>query len=369
LNRESLLALYERFEKLIEKLPGGLQKPILQELVPIREFFLEQRPARILFLGACSAKAEEFMHRLCGGHEPGEADNGWRTYQVHGRGDILLLNGAADIPDGIFEQALTRFGPDLAVIVRGPEDDEESLEVAAARLEACGRETPLAGIAEGGDTARARLAALLSSEKIFSMRRTAVCAGEPVEAMRETICGLLPAAARLEFARMTGAKKAQAEIASTLLKSFTAVCGVIGVQPIPLADMPILTTLQTLMVGLIVHVSGKPVNPRLIAEFLGALGLNIGAGILFRESARALIKIVPFWGNAVSGFVAGAGTYAVGRAAIAYFIEETPIQETRKLFNRLLPGWDAFKRRRLPKLKAPATPPALPDGGTPKEKS
>ena len=48
--------------------------------------------------------------------------------------------------------------------------------------------------------------------------------------------------------------------------------------------------------------------------------------------------------------VAGAGTYAVGRAAIAYFIEDIPLSESKKLFQRLLPGWDAFKRRRLPEL-------------------
>ena len=114
--------------------------------------------------------------------------------------------------------------------------------------------------------------------------------------------------------------------------------------------MPVLTTLQTLMVGLIIYTTGKPVTARTFGEFLGALGLNIGAGILFREGARAIIRIVPVWGNAVSGMVAGAGTYAVGRAAIAYFIEDIPINESRKLFHRLLPGWDAFKRRRLPVL-------------------
>ena len=95
---------------------------------------------------------------------------------------------------------------------------------------------------------------------------------------------------------------------------------------------------------------GKPVTARTFGEFVGALGLNIGAGILFREGARAIIKIVPIWGNAVSGMVAGAGAYAVGRAAIAYFVEDIPISETKKLFQRLLPGWDAFKRRRLPSL-------------------
>jgi uncharacterized protein (DUF697 family) len=90
------------------------------------------------------------------------------------------------------------------------------------------------------------------------------------------------------------------------------------------------------MVGLIVHTSGRPVGPRLVAEFLAALGINAAAGFAIRESARAVIRLVPFWGNAVSGFVAGAGTYALGRAAIAYFIDDAPLEETRRLFRKML---------------------------------
>jgi hypothetical protein len=55
------------------------------------------------------------------------------------------------------------------------------------------------------------------------------------------------------------------------------------------------------------------------------------------EAARVAVRIVPFWGNAVSGFVAGAGTYAIGRAAIAYFVDDSPIQETRRIFLSMLP--------------------------------
>ena len=114
--------------------------------------------------------------------------------------------------------------------------------------------------------------------------------------------------------------------------------------------MPILTALQGLMVGLIVYTSGKSASARTFGEFLGALGLNVGAGILFREGARQIIKIVPVWGNAVSGMVAGAGTYAIGRAAIAFFIEGVSLGESKKLFEKLSPSWDSFKRRRLPLL-------------------
>jgi uncharacterized protein (DUF697 family) len=352
LNRETLLSLYDRLTKLVEKLPGGLQKPILRELVPIRELYLEQRPARILLLGTAGKSVPEFFHSIAGiTVETGESDNGWRTYRVPEQGEILVLDAREDAPQGVFDSALLRFVPDVALLLREEaEDNQTTWSLAAARLSACPKESSLIGVAFGGGSSQARLSTLLNGKREFSTRRTTVCAPDEGDSVPDAICAALPHVARLEFARLSGAKEAQAQIASSLLKSFTAVCGVIGLQPIPLADMPILTTLQTLMIGLIIYTTGKPVTARTFGEFVGALGLNIGAGILFREGARAIIKIVPVWGNAVSGMVAGAGTYAVGRAAIAYFVEDIPISEAKKLFQRLLPGWDAFKRRRLPSL-------------------
>lgn len=364
MNRDTLLTLYDRFTRLVEKLPGGLQKPILRELVPIRELFLEQRPARLILLGSAGKSVPEFLNAIAGiTVETGDSQYGWRTYHVPGRGALQVLDARSDTPDGIAEAACSQLAPDVAILIREPQSSESSFKVAATRLAACGPELPLAGVAFGGDSDRARLAALMSAERDFSLRRNVVCAPDAGDSAAEAICSLLPNAARLEFARLSGAKGAQAQIAGSLLKSFTAVCGVIGLQPIPLADMPVLTSLQTLMVGLVIYTTGKPVSPRLFGEFLGALGINIGAGIIFRESARAIIKIVPLWGNAVSGMVAGAGTYAVGRAAIAYFIEDLPINETKKLFNRLLPRWDAFRRKRLPALPPDkkALPPPLPE--------
>ncbi len=351
LNRDSLLTYYDRFTRLVEKLPGGLQKPILRELLPIREVFLEQRPARMVLLGDPGKSVPEFLHVLCGTNvETGGSENGWRSYRVPERGEILILDARAETPQSAVDAALAHLRPDIMVLVKDSPDDEGHFAAAAARAVVGGSETPLIGAAFGGESSRSRLTGLLHTHPEFSGRRVQAYSPEAGDSLPDAICALLPNPAKLEFARLTGAKEAQAHIARSLLKSFAAVCGVIGLQPIPLADLPILTALQTLMVGLVIHTSGKSPSPRLVAEFLGALGLNIGAGILFRESARAIIKIVPLWGNAVSGFVAGAGTYAIGRASIAYFIEEIPLQETKKLFRQLLPGWDAFKRRGLPDI-------------------
>ena len=351
MNRDVLLGLYQRLAKLVEKLPEGLQKPISRELLPIRELFLEQRPARIVLLGGSGKSVPEFLNSVAGiAVDTGASDSGWRSYRVQDRGEILVLDARLDTPQVVFESALSRFAPDVVLLLQDGLDDRSSFELATERIAVCPKETPTIAVSLGGEKARARLSALVMSEREFSIRKVLVCAPEAGDSVPEALCEALPNVARLEFARVTGAKGAQAQIAGSLLKSFTAVCGVIGLQPIPLADMPVLTTLQTLLVGLIIYTAGKSVTPRVVGEFLGALGLNIGAGILFREGARAIIRIVPVWGNAVSGMIAGAGTYAVGRTAIAYFIEDIPINESRKLFQKLLPGWDAFKRHRLPVL-------------------
>jgi len=79
------------------------------------------------------------------------------------------------------------------------------------------------------------------------------------------------------------------------------------------------------MVSLIIHTTGRRVDARTIGEFFGALGVNIGLGFGFRELARGVIRVIPFWGNAVSGALAAAGTYAIGHAAIAYFVDVQPL--------------------------------------------
>jgi uncharacterized protein (DUF697 family) len=368
LNRDSLLKLYDRLTGLIGKLPGGLQKPILRELLPIRELFLEQRPPRLLIVGGAErVTVPALLGALCGSEvETGEAVNGWRTYRVAERGAVEVLDARLDAPGEFVRHALSGARPDATIFLR--EDSEQGQPFQAAFESAAERtrlgdpdEGPRPGMvavayAGGADceAARGRLSALLHSHKEFVQRRLDVLASVETAVIAEALCETLPSAAKLEFARMTGAKKAQAEIAQTLLTSFTAVCGVIGLQPIPLADMPVLTTIQSLMVGLVNYVSGRRASARLVAEFVGALGINVGVGFAFREGARALLKVFPIWGNAISGIVAGAGTYAIGRCAIAYFIEDTPIQETRKLFRKLRPGLGAFRPYSARKLVPPA---------------
>src|SRR5204862_948102 len=58
----------------------------------------------------------------------------------------------------------------------------------------------------------------------------------------------LPNQAKIEMIRISRDREAQHHVAQMLIKSTTAICTAIGAQPIPLADMPILTALRVVMV-------------------------------------------------------------------------------------------------------------------------
>jgi len=329
-----LLDIYDRLAALVEKLPGGLQKPILRELTPIRELFLEQRAPRILLVGGSTQSVPSLLAAMGASNiHSGESERGWRSYQGGPAGAVVrILDARNDAPDGHCETGVASAVPDIVLFVQDG-DSPDGWQKSVLRAGSSG--AAVIALTSSGEAAR-KLGQRLEETPALRGRIRAVCAVDDPHFL-ETLCAGLPAPARLEFARMTNARKAQAFIASSLLKSFSAVCGVIGLQPIPLADLPVLVTLQSLMVSMIIHTTGRPVTLKLVGEFLGALGLSVGAGFVFREAARAAVKIVPFWGNAVSGFVAGAGTYAIGRAAIACFIDDSPMQETRRIFLSMLP--------------------------------
>lgn len=375
--------LYEKLIGLVEKLPSGLQKPILKELVPIQQFFLDQRPPRIVLLGArIGGDADVFRVFLPPeffenppAEQPGKpgaenrepvlrepVDTNWERISRKNRTGVDLLDLRGDFHLQAFTDACINHRPDAIVFFQ--KSSEPSVQEFARAVSAAfvpGGEGPppgVFGVCEAGVRgAPEQLLASLRASRDLSHFPVRVFSSDRPADLAEAVAGSLPNQARLPFALLFEARKARAEIAASLLKSFTAVGGVIGMQPIPLADLPVLAGLQSLMVGMIAYTGGRRMGPRAVTEFLGAVGVSVGAGMIFREAARALIRIVPIWGNAVSGVVAGAGTYAIGRAAIAYFVEDTPLQEARKLFLMLKPKGGLFqKKKKIPPVGELAGP-------------
>jgi len=361
----SFLPFYEKLESLVHKLPEALQHPILKEITPIKTLFLLQRPPRIVLVGPNGAGKAELLAALFGDNVllPGEEnlnDSRWQTIGRPGRGQLQLLDARRPASQPILQDELARETPDLFVFVRTAGDIDDALAVDldhTAQLLALvapnGGTTPKllglllpAGSADP-EAARRELHAALHKSPELSARMVGTLALTPGvldHRLAELIALELPAEAQLEMARLSGNRALQKQIAQVVIKSVTAICTAIGAQPIPLADFPILTSLQATMVAGIMHISGREMSVKLASEFIAALGANVGLGLVLRESTRAAVKLIPGWGNAISGAVAGAGTYSIGQATVAYFIDGVSLPDARNLFKK--------KKKQPPQLQS-----------------
>jgi uncharacterized protein (DUF697 family) len=97
--------------------------------------------------------------------------------------------------------------------------------------------------------------------------------------------------------------------------AYAFAAGAIGAAPLPLADLPIISALQLKMLHSIASCYRQPLKLRTFLELASAVGM----GLLFRQGARSLLKIIPGFGSAISGLYAGATTYALGCALCFYY--------------------------------------------------
>ena len=156
-----------------------------------------------------------------------------------------------------------------------------------------------------------------------------------IEELVDYLVEVLPRSAQVQMARLAQLRAVQQKLARKLIAAAAAVTAGIAAAPIPVADIFPITAVQIGLISGIAYVSGRELSRKVAKEFLVALGANVGAAFAQREGARALAKIVfPGAGSAVSAGVAFAGTWGLGEAAIAYFIEKRPIEEARERFRR-----------------------------------
>jgi uncharacterized protein (DUF697 family) len=349
----TFLPLYEKLEALVNRLPQGLQHPILREITPIKTLFLLQRPPRIVLVGPNGAGKSELLAALFGAEvfQPGEenlSDSRWQTITRAGRGSLRLLDARRPASLPLLREALIQEPPDLFIFARPAGKIDDTL---AADLDHATQLLPLVTPRDGTapkllglllpgaggetETARQELHAVLHTRPELSARMagTLTLFADPAgQRLAELIAIELPGEAQLEMARLSANRALQKQIAQVIIKSVTAICTAVGAQPIPLADFPILTSLQATMVAAIMHISGREMSAKLAGEFMAAVGANVGLGLALREGTRAAVKLIPGWGNAISGAVAGAGTYSIGHATVAYFIEGVSLKDARGVF-------------------------------------
>jgi uncharacterized protein (DUF697 family) len=358
MNQPLLLHVVERLETFLGRLPATIQKPILSELTPLKELFLQQRPPRFLFTGSHKTSLQEIMGALFASIESPQMRDAlialyrWQDVNLAERGVISILDarGADESAAARVQEELKRQAADIIFFVDDGEDArgqrKRNLDDLIACLdwnEAGPAKTKIIGLGVGLESRKARLEEALTEKPVIRDRLlqvidfstasdSAAKQSAGAQQLMSTLVRELPNQARIEMIRISRDREAQREVAQVLVKSTTAICAAIGAQPIPLADLPILTTLQLVMVSGIMYVSGRERSLRAATEFIGALGANVGAGMLLREGTRAVLKFFPGWGNVVCGMVAGAGTYAIGRAATVFFLEGVSLKDARRTY-------------------------------------
>ena len=370
MNRPSLLQIVERLERLAGRLPSRIRKAVLSELTPLKQLFLQQRPPRFLFTGSSRIPLTRIIHAL---FAPGEFTYTrdlplrvcrWHNVSLPERATISILD-ARDADDSAPIQVQDELKFQSADVIFFLEEEQTARELEKGKFDelitylvrnnASAGDAKIIGIiasptgqlivADATDIVATRLKSALRASPMLHEHVLEVlslslgCGDQPVEVqsceaqkLMSILARELPNQARMEMIRISRDREAQREVAQTLIKSTTAICAAIGTQPIPLADLPILTSLQLMMVAGIMYVSGRERSLRAAAEFIGALGANVGAAMLLREGTRAILKFFPGWGNIVCGLVAGTGTYAIGRAASVFFIEGVSLPDARRIY-------------------------------------
>jgi len=119
MNQQLLLNIYEKIEALVSRLPGPLQSAVLNELRPIKQIFIAQRPARIALLGQASANASALLSALLGSELKlidSNQSSGWVSYEQKGKGGFRVLDARqltqssrswADLTNVLSEEAPT----------------------------------------------------------------------------------------------------------------------------------------------------------------------------------------------------------------------------------------------------------------------
>lgn len=171
----------------------------------------------------------------------------------------------------------------------------------------------------------------------------------------------VPREAKNEMVRISKIKIYQTSVARTIVYSRVNVAGVLAAAPIPGPNGLIVSLLQTAMIAEISYISGSTFPLEDVGNFLTNLGVKGSTGIfagglageladlswenlpgfiaqylpeLIAEGipdylAGSLLSLLPGLGSLIAGWGAAKATEKLGEAAIAYFIDKSPIEEVK----------------------------------------
>jgi uncharacterized protein (DUF697 family) len=96
-----------------------------------------------------------------------------------------------------------------------------------------------------------------------------------------------------------------------------------GLGALPVVDLVAVSAVQAKLLHSLAQLYGQRWDKSTITEFLGLIGAGIASSYLARLLSRAVVKVIPFWGQTMGALwgasSSGATTYALGKAAIYFF--------------------------------------------------
>lgn len=134
----------------------------------------------------------------------------------------------------------------------------------------------------------------------------------------------------------------ESEKIDLIIRNTSLTCSAIAVQPIPFADIFILTPIQAYMGSRIAAIKGIPINESedLIKEILGTLGLAIGA----QQVAISLYKMgLPGLGGFMTIPLVYGLTYGIGSIMDYYFTEKRKDNAFKLSESEILSLWRNVK--------------------------
>jgi uncharacterized protein (DUF697 family) len=335
-------ALYKLIDKALStKILSGMSEEKREELLDqaniVRRMLAEQRAPRLAILGSSDNSLPGLVKTILGESVEGDLTvkeklGRRRWYNYEGKsGDLRLLDLRIDEGEELPKAALAREQSDVIIFAWKPGQDFliEKLESAVRQTQGAWAATPtvLAAIVEPDE------GVFRPGEAERELRHQLVESSIPNESFNvvlrdeesvfvETLIDEAPMEIQVRLAHLTWARDAKREVAESVIRAAAGIAGTIATVPMPVADIAPITSVQVVMVAAIAHLSGREFNLKTAGEFAVAMGVNIGVGYAIREALRAWAQLIPVAGSVLSAGIATSATYAIGRAATAYFIGE-----------------------------------------------
>lgn len=112
------------------------------------------------------------------------------------------------------------------------------------------------------------------------------------------------------------------ELAKQLSHIAATACATLALQPIPIADVFVITPVQVLLVQAIGRVYGIPLSTKTALE----IATNVGLGVILQQIFVAIVKVgVPLMGGLLVSTYVYTATFYMGKIAQIYFEKGRPL--------------------------------------------